>query len=71
MNFIVQISIDEIKNLLEINSSNILEPCVKVTVFGQSKITSKVKFDNFINENFYFVKENLPKEKIEEEKIMI
>ena len=71
LNYIVQISIDELKNLLDNNSSNILELCVKLTVFGQSKIASKVKFDNFINENFYFVKENLSKEKIEEEKIMI
>ena len=70
----VHILIEEVKNLIEIEEGCPPWPCVKMTVFGKSKRTSKVKkpVDSYIfNEHFYFDKTNLTEEMLDSEKILI
>ena len=69
----VHILIEEVKNLLEIEDNCPPRPCVKMTVFGKSKRTPKVKpCDSYIfNEHFYFDKTNLTAEMLDSEKVVI
>ena len=69
----VHILIEEVKNLVEVKENSPPKPCVKMTVFGKSKRTSKVKpCDSYIyNEHFYFDKTNLTAEMLDSEKIVI
>ena len=70
----VHILIEEVKNLIEIEEGSPPWPSVKMTVFGKSKRTSKVKkpVDNYIfNEHFYFDKTNLTEEMLDSEKVLI
>ena len=70
----VHILIEEVKNLIEIEEGSPPKPCVKMTVFGKSKRTSKVKkpVDCYIfNEHFYFDKTNLTAEMLDSEKVII
>ena len=58
----IHILIEEVKNLIEIEENDLPVPRIKMTVFGQSKRTSKMKkpCDSFVfNEHFYFEKTNL------------
>ena len=70
----VHILIEEVKNLVEIKENSQPKPCVKMTVFGKSKRTSKVKLSGEaypFNEHFYFDKTNLTAEMLDSEKIVI
>ena len=70
----VHILIEEVKNLIEIEEGCPPWPSVKITVFGKSKRTPKVKkpVDNYIfNEHFYFDKTNLTQEMLDSEKILL
>ena len=70
----IHILIEEVKNLIEIEENDLPVPRVKMTVFGQSKRTSKMKkpCDSFVfNEHFYFDKTNLTAEMLDSEKIVI
>jgi len=70
----VHILIEEVKNLIEIEEGELPVPRVKMTVFGKSQRTSKMKkpCDSFVfNEHFYFDKTNLTAEMLDSEKITI
>ena len=70
----VHILIEEVKNLIEIEENDIPIPRVKMTVFGKSQRTSKMKkpCDSFVfNEHFYYDKTNLTAEMLDSEKITI
>ena len=69
----VHVLIEEVKNLVEIKENSPPKPCVKMTVFGKSKRTSKVKAcDSYVfNEHFYFDKTNLTAEMLDSEKVVI
>ena len=70
----VHILIEEVKNLVEIAENSPPKPCVKMTVFGKTKRTSKVKLSGEaypFNEHFYFDKTNLTAEMLDSEKIVI
>ena len=70
----IHILIEEVKNLIEIEENSLPVPRIKMTVFGQSKRTSKMKkpCDSFVfNEHFYFDKTNLTAEMLDSEKIII
>ena len=70
----IHILIEEVKNLIEIEENNLPVPRIKMTVFGKSKRTSKMKkpCDSFVfNEHFYFDKTNLTAEMLDSEKILI
>ena len=70
----VHILIEEVKNLIEIEENDIPVPRVKMTVFGKTQRTSKMKkpCDSFVfNEHFYYDKTNLTAEMLDSEKITI
>ena len=70
----VHILIEEVKNLIEIEEASMPKPCVKMTVFGKTQRTSKVKkpCDSYIfNEHFYYDKTNLTAEMLDSEKVVI
>ena len=70
----VHILIEEVKNLIEIEEGELPVPRVKMTVFGKSQRTTKMKkpCDSFVfNEHFYFDKTNLSVEMLDSEKITI
>ena len=70
----VHILIEEVKNLIEIKENDLPVPRIKMTVFGKSQRTSKMKkpCDSFVfNEHFYFDKTNLTVEMLDSEKIII
>ena len=70
----VHILIEEVKNLIEIEENSLPVPRVKMTVFGKTQRTSKMKkpCDSFVfNEHFYFDKTNLTAEMLDSEKIVI
>ena len=70
----VHILIEEVKNLVEIEENSLPVPRVKMTVFGKTQRTSKMKkpCDSFVfNEHFYFDKTNLTAEMLDSEKILI
>ena len=70
----VHILIEEVKNLIEIEENDLPVPRVKMTVFGKTQRTSKMKkpCDSFVfNEHFYFDKTNLTAEMLDSEKIVI
>ena len=69
----VHILIEEVKNLISIEENVPPVPRVKMTVFGTSKRTSKMKkacFEFTFNEHFYFDKTNLTAEMLDSEKIV-
>ena len=68
----VHILIEEVKNLIEIEENVLPVPRIKMTVFGKSQRTSKMKkpCDSFVfNEHFYYDKTNLTAEMLDSEKI--
>ena len=70
----VHILIEEVKNLIEIEENVLPVPRIKMTVFGKSQRTSKMKkpCDSFVfNEHFYYDKTNLTAEMLDSEKITI
>jgi len=70
----VHILIEEVKNLIEIEEGELPVPRVKMTVFGKSQRTTKMKkpCDSFVfNEHFYYDKTNLSVEMLDSEKITI
>ena len=70
----VHILVEEVKNLIEIRPDTLPKPRIKMTVFGNSKYTKKVKTgcqDYFYNEHFYFDKSDLTPEMLDSEKIVI
>ena len=73
-NYNVHILVEEVKNLIEIRENKLPKPRIKMTVFGKSKYTKKVKIacqDYFFNEHFYFDKKDLTPEMLDSEKILL
>ncbi len=70
----VHILIEEVKNLIEVEEGSPPRPCVKITVFGKTKRTPKVKkpVDCYLfNEHFYFDQTNLTAEMLDSEKVIL
>ena len=70
----VHILVEEVKNLIEVEEGCPPRPCVKITVFGKTKRTSKVKkpVDCYLfNEHFYFDQTNLTAEMLDSEKVIL